>query len=113
MNLRDAEAWKRYEEANDDEYGRCCVDVARRAMEILDNEKPFSPSNIISRASRELNAGISGFMAGAVAEMISRCHERGEEFRQLWNEENQISAEEERANDRGGVLNPALISIHD
>jgi hypothetical protein len=112
MRLKDAEAWKRYEETNlDDEYGRCCVDVARRVMETLDNEKSFSPSSIISQANKDLAAGISGFMAGAVAEMVSRCHERGDEFRRLWNKENQIDTEGDRATENGGVLNPALLSI--
>lgn len=50
-------------------------------------------------------------MAGCVAQMVSECHERGEEFRKQWNKDNQIKDEGDKANDSGGVLNPAIISI--
>lgn len=81
-------------------------------MEILDDGKPFDCHAIISRADDEIRAGgITGFMAGAVAKMVSVCHERGEEFRRQWNRETQIGSEGERANESGGVLNPALLNI--
>lgn len=43
--------------------------------------------------------------------MISKCHSRGEEFRKKWNHDNQISDEGDKANESGGVLNPALLKI--
>jgi len=55
--------------------------------------------------------GITGFMAGCMAQAISRFHPRGEEFRQWWNRDNQISDEGDRANEAGGVLNPAILNI--
>jgi hypothetical protein len=82
-------------------------------MEILDEQLgDFDTHKLISRADRESNAGgITGFMAGCVAQMISRCHSRGEEFRRKWNKDNQIHDEGEKANESGGVINPAILNI--
>jgi len=48
--------------------------------------------------------GITGFMAGCVAGMVSQCHSRGEEFRKKWNESY-------GAKDAKGTINPALVTI--
>ena len=55
--------------------------------------------------------GLTGFMAGCVAQWIAHFHPRGEEYRQWWNLENQIRDEGEKANKGKGVLNPALMTI--
>ena len=81
-------------------------------MEILDDEKSFDCHKIICQADDEVGAkGITGFMAGCVAQMVSQCHSRGEEFRKQWNLDNRINNEGEKANESGGVLNPALLNI--
>ena len=78
MELKDKEAWIAWEENNKDPYGKCCIDVARRVMEILDNGEDFDTHKIICQADKEINAGgITGFMAGCVASMVSTCHVRG------------------------------------
>ena len=59
----------------------------------------------------EIGGGLTGFMAGAVASMISQSHSRGEEFRRAWNVENQIHDEGDKANESGGILNPAILNI--
>lgn len=55
--------------------------------------------------------GITGFMAGCMAQAVARFHPRGDEFRRWWNKDNQIKDEGDRANESGGVLNPALLSV--
>lgn len=107
LNLRNEKAWNNHVKINTDFYGKSCVDVARRAMEIID-ETDGIPDDLVLQASKELDAGITGFMAGCVASMISVCHKKGEEFRRIWNIENQISNEGEKAK---GVLNPALLEM--
>ena len=108
--MKDQVAWQKWVDANQDDYGKCCVDVARRVMEILDEGKDFDVHSIISQADDDVNAkGITGFMAGCIAQMVSVCHERGEEFRRAWNKFNQIKDEGDRANESGEVLNPALL----
>lgn len=112
MNLKDEKKWKEWEENNTDSYGKACVEVARKAMEILDDGEKFDCHELICRADKESSAGgITGFMAGAVASMISQCHIRGEEFRQKWNKDNQIGTEGDKANEGEGVFNPALMDI--
>ena len=67
-----------------------------KAMEILDEEPgDFDTHELICRADNESagDGGITGFMAGAVASMISACHSRGDEFRRKWNGDNQIADE--------------------
>jgi hypothetical protein len=104
--------WDEWVENNEDAYGKACVDVARRVMEILDEEKEFEPHTIICQADDDIDAGgITGFMAGAVASMVFHCHSRGEEFRKLWNTDVQSGTEGDKANEEGGVLNPALLNI--
>ena len=112
MKLKDKKAWAEWEKNNQDPYGKACVNVARRVMEILDEGKDFDTHQIICQADDDIKAGgITGFMAGMVAQMVSRCHERGEEFRRKWNGDNQIGDEGNKANEKGGVLNPAILQI--
>jgi len=83
MPLVKQKDWERWEHNNIDPYGKYCVDVARRVMELLD-ETPgdFDPRALICDAERDVRAeGIMGFMAGSVAHMVSACHSRGDEFR--------------------------------
>jgi hypothetical protein len=106
MKFKNEELWNSCVENNQDPYGGACIKVARRVMEILDEGQPFQAGDLINQADRESQAGgISGFMAGAVASMVSDCHERGEEFRTSWNE--YWSPGETRA----GTINPAILTI--
>lgn len=99
---------------NTDPYGKACVDVARAAMELLDDPSyDFKdPHKLICDADDKCGAGgITGFMAGAAAQMIAHCHSRGPEFLKLWNGDVQIQDEGERATEKGVALNPALLTI--
>ena len=111
--MKNEKLWKEYEIKNQDAYGKACVDVARKVMEYLDADTTplhdgyapdiYTPHGLICKADDELNAGgITGFMAGCVATMIIECHERGEEFRIIWNGEYKGD----------GVINPALLTIN-
>jgi len=111
----DKEGWEKAVKINTDPYGKACVDVARRVMEILDKEEEIGdPHSLICQACKDIDEeGITGFMAGCVASMVSECHSRGDEFRRVWNLDNQIGTEGEKANEGKGVLNPALLTIND
>jgi hypothetical protein len=113
MPIIKEEDWNEWVTINTDGYGAACVEVAREVMRLLD-ERPgdFDPDAIINEADQNIKAGgITGFMAGCVAQMVSHCHSRGEEFRRKWNISNQIHDEGEKANEGKGVLNPALVNI--
>jgi hypothetical protein len=113
--IKNKRAWSKWEKSNTDPYDGVCVKVARRAMQILDEDAgDFDTHKLICRADKESAAGgITVFMAGCVASMISSCHSRGEEFRRKWNIDNQIGTEGVRANGKKkrGVLNPALLQM--
>lgn len=112
MPVINQEVWQKHVKANDDPYGKCCVDVAREVMRVLDEGKEFETHKIICDADKNIKAGgITGFMASAVASMVGQCHSRGEEFRKKWNLDNQIEDEGKKANESGGTLNPALLNV--
>lgn len=115
--MTNQEKWNGWVESNkDDAYGKACVDVARKVMELIDG-RPDEPLTseykgrmsvhaLICEADREVKAGgLTGFMAGCVAQMVVECHSRGEEFKTAWNKLNNVS---DRVN---GVANPALMTI--
>jgi len=112
MPIIKKEDWNKWVENNKDPYGKACVDVAKKVMEILDEVEDFDTHKIICQADNEIDAGgITGFMAGCVAQMVSHCHSRGEEFRRKRNKDNQIGDEGDKANEGKGVINPALLNI--
>lgn len=114
QHLKDPDGWQECQDNNTDPYGNACIMVARRVMEILDNGEPFDCDAIISQADKESGAGgITGFMAGAVASIVSNVHVRGDDFRRQWNLAIQINDEGEKANKSGGILNPALLNIRE
>jgi len=111
--MKNQKLWNNYEKKNTDAYGKACVDVARKVMEMLDKDSTplkngYHPDldtahGLICKADKDIDAGgITGFMAGCVAEMVSSCHERGDEFRKSHNGD-EYEGE--------GVLNHALITI--
>lgn len=55
--------------------------------------------------------GITGFMYGCAVSVLASCWKHGEDLRRWHNLKTQIRNEGERANENGGVLNPALLSV--
>ena len=106
MPITNKKKWDSYVLRNkDDTYSKCCVDVARQVMKILDEENDFDPNKIITQAEKDIEEqSITGFMAGTIASMVTHCHSRGEEFKKKWNK----SYGEEK---REGVINPAIITL--
>mgnify|MGYP006311746395 CR=1 FL=1 len=105
--ITDKARWQSWVDKNKDPYGKACVDVAREVMRMLDTEeyKDFEPNEIINVADENIKAGgITGFMAGCVASMISQVHSRGKEFRKKWNESYGVKKAR-------GTVNPAILHI--
>ena len=105
------EKWNTYVEKNKDHYGKCCIDVAREVMKMLDEEPTKSELDthkLICDSDDNIKAGgITGFMAGCVAQMVSEVHSRGHEFRLAWNKDHGVKEKQAK----GGVVNPALMTI--
>ena len=111
--MKNEKIWNDYVEKNQDPYGGACVKVARKVMEMLDRDSTplhngYHPDahtahGMICKADDDIKAGgLSGFMAGCVAQMVVNCHERRDEFRKSHNGESY---------DGDGVVNHALMTI--
>ena len=71
-------------------------------------------SDVANECSNEADTeGITGFMYGAAVSVLASCWEHGEELRRWHNLKTQIRDEGEKANESGGVLNPALLNIEE
>lgn len=55
--------------------------------------------------------GITGFMYGCAVSVLADCWKHGEDLRRWHNLKTQLRNEGERANESGGVLNPALLTM--
>lgn len=112
MPIVDQEGFDNWEAINeDDPYGTCIMGVAREVMRMLDEDDgPIDdPHDLVNTADKNIKAGgITGFMAGAVAAVVTKHHTRGEEFRVAWNGE---VGKHSGQQDSDGVLNPALMTV--
>lgn len=117
MKLKNETAWKEWREANTDPYGKCCVDYAEAWADEMEKrmEDGASVADIAKDTSYEVNNragfGITGFMYGCAVSMLAQAWEHGEELRRWHNLDMQVGTEGEKANESGGVLNPAILSI--
>jgi hypothetical protein len=114
FNTIDADGWAKTVAANDDPYGACGVRFAARWANYMEREMANGASlkDIADTASHEADKeGIAGFMYGCAVSVLSKVWKHGEELRRWHNLKTQIGNEGERANESGGTLNPALLSI--
>lgn len=112
--LKDADGWNKTVEVNDDPYGAAGVRFAARWAHFMERDMASGKSvaDVAEAASREADdEGITGFMYGCAVSILSKVWTHGEELRRWHNLKTQIKDEGERANDSGGVLNPALLSV--
>jgi len=64
------------------------------------------------RSSHEADtSGITGFMYGCAVAALAHFWRHGEPLRRWHNKGTQIGTEGDRANETGGVLNPAILNI--
>lgn len=85
-----------------DPYSFACVEGTIKVIAALDSGKSVKESH-----DEMYETGLTGFMAGEIARMVSTFHERGDEFKDFWNEQFGVSKEKAK----GGVVNPALLTI--
>lgn len=114
MKLKDAEGWHRTVDANQDPYGKAGIDFAERWANLMEEhiESGKELSDVARGTSHEADTeGITGFLYGCAVSILSQVWEHGEELRQWHNLDTQIGTEGERANEKGTVLNPAIINI--
>lgn len=114
FSVSDQALWDDQVNGNIDPYGAAIIRYAARWAHLM--EKRISDGSeledIAEASSFEANKeGVTGFMYGCAVSILSEVWTHGEELRRWHNLDTQIGAEGEKANEAGGVLNPALLSI--
>jgi len=114
FSVSDPAGWARTVEINSDGYGSGVIRYTARWAHLME-EKLAAGATVVDCAkatSHEADAeGITGFMYGCAVSMLSRFWTHGEELRRWHNLKTQIGNEGVKANQSGGVLNPALLSL--
>lgn len=114
MTLRDADGWRKSCEANRDGYGGAVMTYAERWARLMEARmaKGERIADIADECSHLANEeGITGFMYGCAVSILAQVWIHGEALRLWHNLKTQVRDEGKRANDSGGVLNPAVLSI--
>lgn len=114
MKVKDPALWQKAKDNNTDPYGAECVRYAEAWADLMEAgiAEGKAIKDIAKPTSHEADTnGITGFMYGAAVSMLSAAWEYGEELRRWHNRDMQIGDEGDRANESGGVLNPAMLNI--
>lgn len=114
FSVKDAALWQRCRDNNKDPYGNAVNEYAARWATQM--EARMAGGEQLAAIAKETShtadtEGITGFMYGAAVSTLAAVWAHGGELRRWHNLDTQIGNEGERANQSGGVLNPALLSI--
>jgi hypothetical protein len=117
MKFKDEKATALWNEGlanNTDLYGRAVYDYALAWANLMEtaigNGQTVEMCAEVTSHMADTD-GITGFMYGAAVSVLSWSWQHGEELRKWSNLKTQIGHEGEKANEEGGVLNPALLTI--
>ena len=114
MKIRDAALWQKWVNNNQDEYGNAVIQYAQRWADSMEVEmsRGAKLEDIAEKCSRTADTeGIAAFMYGAAVCVLASSWEHGEALRRWHNLHEQFGDEGERANERGAILNPAMLGI--
>lgn len=114
MKVKDQAAWDHIVEINGDSYGSCAIRYAVRWAELMEAAMSAGEPlrDCAKRTSHEADTeGITLFQYGAAVSELAQHWVDGEELRWWHNSSVQLHDEGERANEAGGVLNPAVLNV--
>jgi hypothetical protein len=115
LTLKNLEAWQQFVAKNcDDPYGRGVLTFAEYWARFMEGQiaAGHQLSDVAASCSDLADTdGITGFMYGCAVSILSSTWVYGENLRRWHNKKTQINGEGDRANEDGGVLNPALLSV--
>jgi len=103
-----------YKANNQDPYGKGVVDFSETWANLMEQELASGKkiADIAKDTSHKADTdGITGFMYGCAVSGLAHFWEHGEELRRWHNLDTQVRNEGEKANESGGVLNPAILNI--
>jgi hypothetical protein len=115
VKIKDEKEFYDWYNVQSDEYGKAIFHFAYQWAELMEYlmDEGYEFEEIVEIASSVVDETycISGFMYGCAVNTLSVCWEHGEELRIWHNLKYQIGNEGERANEEGGVLNPAVLNL--
>ena len=114
MEFKNEAGWNKGVENIQDPYGARIYSYAKDWAELM--EKAMAEGKTLEECAESTSHtadydGITGYMYGAAVGILSQAWKHGEELRRWHNLKTQIGTEGEKANESGGVLNPAILSI--
>ena len=114
MALSNPEKWVELKIVNSDSYGSAILEYAECWARFM--EGAISTGKCLNAVAEELSYlantdGNTGFTYGAAVSILSEVWIYGDDLRRWHNLDSQIGNEGEIANENGGTLNPALLSI--
>lgn len=114
MKIANDDVWATWTKNNQDVYGSAILRYAERWADMM--EARMSAGESLESIAKETSHAadteiISGYMYGAAVQVLASAWVHGEALRRWHNISTQCGTEGEKANDSGGVLNPALLSI--
>lgn len=95
-------------------YSKGVIDFTERWAALMEArlDQGENLADIARQTSNEADTeGITGFMYGCAVQALAHFWEYGGQLRRWHNLDCQIGNEGERANESGGILNPAIITI--
>jgi hypothetical protein len=114
MELKNVEGWVKSKAANTDPYGGAVISYVENWANLVERDIAAGKKleDVAKATSHEADTdGITGFMYGAAVSVLAQVWVHGDALRRWHNLDTQIGNEGERANDTGGTLNPALLSV--
>lgn len=114
FDVIDTDGWERCKANNSDPYGGRVVRYAEEWGRLI--QARIDNGEKLEDCAKELSFvadddGITGFMYGAAVSILAGCWRHGEQLRRWHNRSTQLGDEGDKANEQGGVLNPALLVI--
>ena len=97
-----------------DGYSKAVVDYGEKWAELMEKKLASGKKleEIATLTSHDADTdGITGFMYGCAVSALAHFWIHGESLRKWHNLDTQIGNEGDKANESGGVLNPALLNI--
>jgi hypothetical protein len=114
MKIVDQVLWQKCLDNNTDPYGSAINEYAERWANLMEERMTggATVADVAEKASHDADTeGVTGFMHGAAVATLAKVWEHGEALRRWHNSATQIGDEGDRANESGGVLNPAILNI--
>lgn len=111
MKMINAELYNSWKANQSGPYGLAVFEFAERWADAMEEKIANAEKleNVAKQLSIEVADGITGFQYGVAVSVLAHCWKYGEQLRRWHNLETQIGDEGEKANESGGILNPALL----